>query len=180
MAGTLVKKGVAYVKTKEFRDYITRILTQLDCYNSTHFWGPVANWGLPLAALGDLKKDPEVISGNMTAALAVYSLCFMRFAWKVQPRNLFLMSCHITNEIAQLMQGTRFINYHYLTPEDQKHKHHVEVVERELHSHPEKYPAIHPAPEIPASLAVQEKEVEEFDKVYSLPKEPQPHIKPTY
>lgn len=22
---------------------------------STHFWGPVANWGLPLAALADLK-----------------------------------------------------------------------------------------------------------------------------
>ena len=27
----------------------------------------MANWGLPLAALGDLKKDPEIISGNMTA-----------------------------------------------------------------------------------------------------------------
>lgn len=36
---------------------------------STHFWGPVANWGLPIAAIADLKKNPEVISGNMTLAL---------------------------------------------------------------------------------------------------------------
>ncbi|KAL0071952.1 hypothetical protein AAF712_000875 [Marasmius tenuissimus] len=40
---------------------------------STHFWGPVANWGLPLAALADLSKDEEVISGTMTTALACYS-----------------------------------------------------------------------------------------------------------
>jgi len=26
----------------------------------------VANWGLPLAALADLKKDPEIISPTMT------------------------------------------------------------------------------------------------------------------
>jgi len=32
-----------------------------------HFWGPVANWGLPLAALADMKKDPEIISPKMTA-----------------------------------------------------------------------------------------------------------------
>lgn len=33
----------------------------------------VANWGLPLAAIADLKKDEEVISGSMTTALACYS-----------------------------------------------------------------------------------------------------------
>lgn len=32
-----------------------------------HFWGPIANWGLPLAAIADVKRDPELISGNMTA-----------------------------------------------------------------------------------------------------------------
>lgn len=26
----------------------------------------MANWGLPLAAIADMKKDPEKISGNMT------------------------------------------------------------------------------------------------------------------
>ena len=32
-----------------------------------------ANWGLPLAALSDLKKDEEIISGSMTSAMTVYS-----------------------------------------------------------------------------------------------------------
>jgi hypothetical protein len=35
-------------------------------YVKDFFFFSVANWGLPLAALGDLKKDPEIISGNMT------------------------------------------------------------------------------------------------------------------
>ncbi len=38
----------------------------------------------------------------------------MRFAWKVQPRNLLLLACHITNEAAQLTQGARFIKYEYM------------------------------------------------------------------
>jgi len=46
-------------------------------------------------------------------ALTLYSLVFMRFAWKVQPRNLLLFACHITNAGAQLTQGYRFLDYHY-------------------------------------------------------------------
>lgn len=80
---------------------------------STHFWGPVANWGIPLAALADIKKDPKYISGKMTIALCLYSAIFMRFAWKVQPRNLLLFACHVTNEAAQLTQFGRFVNYSY-------------------------------------------------------------------
>lgn len=35
---------------------------------------PVANWGLPLAAIADITgKDPEFISGPMTIALTSYS-----------------------------------------------------------------------------------------------------------
>lgn len=74
--------------------------------------GLVANWGLPLAAIADFKKDPELISGKMTAALSVYSVLFMRFAWMVQPRNYLLFACHATNEAAQLTQGFRFIQYY--------------------------------------------------------------------
>ncbi|XP_006213843.2 mitochondrial pyruvate carrier 1 isoform X1 [Vicugna pacos] len=79
--------------------------------NSTHFWGPVANWGLPIAAINDMKKSPEIISGRMTFALCCYSLTFMRFAYKVQPRNWLLFACHATNEVAQLIQGGRLIRH---------------------------------------------------------------------
>ncbi|TKR64052.1 hypothetical protein L596_024648 [Steinernema carpocapsae] len=89
---------------KQWKEYFT----------STHFWGPVANWGLPLAALADLKKDPEVISGPMTVALCGYSSVFMRFAWIVQPRNLLLFACHATNFNAQLGQLFRYVNHYYL------------------------------------------------------------------
>ncbi|KAM3183817.1 pyruvate transporter mpc1 [Hymenolepis weldensis] len=98
--------------TKEFRTYLC----------STHFWGPVANWGLPLAALADLKKNPELISGKMTFALLCYSALFMRFAIRVEPRNLLLFACHATNETAQAAQGIRFVDFWYVKNEDQRDK----------------------------------------------------------
>ncbi|CAL8081750.1 unnamed protein product [Calicophoron daubneyi] len=87
-----------------------------------HFWGPVANWGLPLAAIGDVKKNPELISGNMTTALLFYSALFMRFAIKVQPRNLLLFACHFTNESAQAVQMARFIDFWHIKSEDQRNE----------------------------------------------------------
>ncbi|KAJ3062110.1 pyruvate transporter mpc1 [Podochytrium sp. JEL0797] len=95
-------RAVKYVASKDFRTYLM----------STHFWGPVANWGLPLAAIADTQKSPEFISGNMTGVLCVYSALFMKFALDVQPRNYLLFACHFANEGAQLMQGYRFANYH--------------------------------------------------------------------
>ncbi|XP_036038637.1 mitochondrial pyruvate carrier-like protein [Onychomys torridus] len=105
MAGIakLLQKTQEYVKTKEFRDYIT----------STHFWGPVANWGLPLAAFRDTRAPPDIISGRMTTALVLYSMAFMRFAYRVQPRNYLLMACHFTNVVAQSIQGCRYMKHYW-------------------------------------------------------------------
>ncbi|NWW90951.1 MPC1 protein, partial [Rhynochetos jubatus] len=122
MAGALGRKAVDYVRSKEFRDYLMRILQEA-CVSELcfpfpflqHFWGPVANWGLPVAAINDMKKSPEIISGRMTFALCCYSLTFMRFAYKVQPRNWLLFACHLTNEVAQLIQGGRLIKYRQVT-----------------------------------------------------------------
>lgn len=68
---------------------------------TTHFWGPVANWGLVGAALLDINKPADEISTNMTVVLAVYSTLFARFAWMVKPRNFLLLSCHVSNFTAQ-------------------------------------------------------------------------------
>jgi mitochondrial pyruvate carrier 1 len=92
LPGNFVSKSINYLSSKEFRT----------CVSSTHFWGPVANWGLPIAAIADTKKSPEFISGNMTVALSMYSILFMRFAWAVQPRNYLLFACHFVNEGAQV------------------------------------------------------------------------------
>ncbi|KAL1985242.1 hypothetical protein VTN96DRAFT_8158 [Rasamsonia emersonii] len=83
----------------------------LDYVCSTHFWGPASNFGIPLAAVMDTQKDPEIISGRMTAALTVYSGTFMRYALAVTPKNYLLFLCHAINFSAQLTQGYRYLNY---------------------------------------------------------------------
>ena len=76
-----------------------------------HFWGPVANWGFVLAGILDMNKPVECISERMTATLCCYSIMFMRFAWKVQPRNMILFACHFSNASAQAMLLARKIKY---------------------------------------------------------------------
>ncbi|KAG9230437.1 hypothetical protein BJ875DRAFT_472193 [Amylocarpus encephaloides] len=78
---------------------------------STHFWGPVSNFGIPIAAVMDTQKSPELISGTMTGALTIYSATFMRYALAVQPKNYLLFACHFVNEGSQLTQGYRWMQY---------------------------------------------------------------------
>lgn len=83
----------------------------LDYVCSTHFWGPVSNFGIPVAAVMDTQKDPEIISGQMTGALVIYSGTFMRYALAVSPKNYLLFACHAINFSAQCTQGYRYLNY---------------------------------------------------------------------
>ncbi|KAM0253587.1 hypothetical protein ACHAQJ_007215 [Trichoderma viride] len=79
---------------------------------STHFWGPVSNFGIPIAAVLDTQKSPDLISGQMTAALTVYSATFMRYALAVSPKNYLLFGCHVVNSAAQITQGYRYLSWH--------------------------------------------------------------------
>lgn len=88
-------------------------LPNKEYFLSTHFWGPMANWGIVLAGMVDMTKSPEIISTPMTSALCVYSLLFMRFAWMVKPRNGLLLACHVCNETVQLTQLGRKIHWDY-------------------------------------------------------------------
>ncbi|WPT17591.1 Mitochondrial pyruvate carrier 1 [Picochlorum sp. SENEW3] len=78
---------------------------------TTHFWGPVANWGFVVAGIADSSKPAEMISPNMTAAMCVYSLLFMRFAWMIEPRNYILFACHASNEAVQMNQMRRYVEF---------------------------------------------------------------------
>ncbi|OMJ15134.1 Mitochondrial pyruvate carrier 1 [Smittium culicis] len=71
----------------------------------------VVNWGIPVAAVADTFKSPELISGRMTLALALYSSVFTRFAWVVTPRNYLLALMHLVNTGAQSTQMYRFVQY---------------------------------------------------------------------
>ncbi|KAL0632279.1 hypothetical protein Q9L58_008842 [Maublancomyces gigas] len=56
-------------------------------------------------------NDEGSISGKMTTALLVYSAVFMRYSMAVTPKNYLLFGCHFVNEIAQIAQSYRYINY---------------------------------------------------------------------
>lgn len=60
----------------------------------------------------DFKKSPELISGNMTAALVIYSATFMRYSLAVTPKNYLLFACHFINECSQINQGYRWLQWH--------------------------------------------------------------------
>lgn len=87
---------------------------------STHFWGPVSNFGIPLAAVMDLKKDEELISGRMTGALIIYSSVFMRYSMAVTPKNYLLFGCHFVNWFSQSAQAYRWVNYWQLGGKEAK------------------------------------------------------------
>ncbi|CAL6326799.1 unnamed protein product [Bathycoccus prasinos] len=83
---------------------------------TTHFWGPVANWGFVAAGLVDTQKPEELVSGPMTGTLCLYSALFMRFAWRVEPRNYILFACHATNECVQMYNFQRWARWSLNNP----------------------------------------------------------------
>ncbi|KAM0347055.1 hypothetical protein ACHAPU_004994 [Fusarium lateritium] len=99
----VIKAVNAKIRSNPVSDYIC----------STHFWGPVSNFGIPLAAIMDTQKSPELISGQMTGALIIYAGTFMRYSLAVTPKNYLLFACHFVNAGAQLTQGYRYLDYHY-------------------------------------------------------------------
>merc|ERR1712000_431941 len=87
-------KMAAFIKAANAK---IRSNPMLDYVCSTHFWGPVSNFGIPVAAVLDTKKSPDLISGQMTGALCIYSATFMRYSLAVSPRNWLLFGCHFVN-----------------------------------------------------------------------------------
>ena len=64
------------------------------------------------AAIWDASMaGPEIISMNMTSVMLVYSSLFARWAWVVQPRNIALCACHVSNVVAQANQMRRAIEH---------------------------------------------------------------------
>ncbi|KAK4184770.1 mitochondrial pyruvate carrier [Podospora australis] len=99
----LIKAANAKIRSNPVTDYLC----------STHFWGPVSNYSIPLAAVLDTRKSPELISPKMTGALTVYAFTFMRFSLAITPKNYLLFACHTVNACAQTTQGYRYLDYHY-------------------------------------------------------------------
>lgn len=68
---------------------------------TTHFWGPIFNMGFVMAGVLDMNKPPERISTKMTSVLMLYSTMFARYAWMIDPRNMYLLVIHCSNVCVQ-------------------------------------------------------------------------------
>ena len=64
---------------------------------TTHFWGPVFNYGFVIQGFIERERPAHRISRNMQMILTFYSMIFMRFALRVKPKNYLLFSCHLLN-----------------------------------------------------------------------------------
>jgi len=84
-------------------------------WHSAQFWGglgAVAGWGMTGSAIYDASlKGPEIISLNMTGVMIVYSSLFAKWAWVVNPRNMALCACHVSNVFAQGNQLRRAVEH---------------------------------------------------------------------
>ncbi|KAH4470468.1 pyruvate carrier [Parastagonospora nodorum] len=47
-----IKALNAKIRSNKYSDY----------FCSTHFWGPASNFGIPIAAIADMSKDPEIVA----------------------------------------------------------------------------------------------------------------------
>jgi hypothetical protein len=95
-----------------FRSVLANLSHPEHGWKTTHFWGPVTNWGLVGAAVYDAAYNgPEKIDLPMVGTMWCYSATFMRFFWKVTPRNYLGMSVHVFNIIAQSNQIRRAAEY---------------------------------------------------------------------
>merc|ERR1712086_339920 len=108
---------VPRVATRQFRQIRMRCtaVQAKTWWNSAEAWGAagaIAGWGMTGAAIYDASfAGPEIISLNMTGVMLVYSSLFARWAFIVQPQNLALCACHISNVIAQSNQMRRAIEF---------------------------------------------------------------------
>lgn len=77
--------------------YLTAFINSPVGPKTTHFWGPAMNGLFVAQGIYDWERPAEKISRNMQAVLTIYSMSFMRFAWRVNPRNYFLFAMHFVN-----------------------------------------------------------------------------------
>ncbi|CAF1042840.1 unnamed protein product [Rotaria sordida] len=109
----LVSRGLAQLKSKEMRDYLTStVRNDINALfdHLIYFYSIHMN-----SIFGD-----QLLIGPKNDSLCFYSMLFMRFAVQVKPKNRLLFACHFANECAQLVQLARFLNYKYGTPQPMK------------------------------------------------------------
>ena len=98
-----IRSVSAYFRQYSKKDWINYFL-------STHFWGPVANWGLPLAAIADFRKVFMWYLNKLFCRILNWSRDQCHVLWQYIPPFLWYISLKIIIKIWMFI--TKFILYY--------------------------------------------------------------------
>ena len=87
-----IRSVSAYFRQYSKKDWINYFL-------STHFWGPVANWGLPLAAIADFRKVFMWYLNKLFCRILNWSRDQCHVLWQYIPPFLWYISLKIIIKI---------------------------------------------------------------------------------
>lgn len=83
------------------------------------FWAPTFKWGISLANLGDMQRDPDQVSLPMQIAVTATGVVWSKYSLDVTPKNYNLLA------VNAFMACTGFIQLY------RKYAHHQEKIKQE-------------------------------------------------
>ncbi|XP_018566859.1 mitochondrial pyruvate carrier 3-like [Anoplophora glabripennis] len=78
------------------------------------FWAPLFKWGLVIAGLADLKRDPSTISIQQTLALTFTGVIWSRYSLVIIPKNYLLFSVNLFICLIQFFQLYRIFMCYFV------------------------------------------------------------------
>ncbi|ETV76713.1 hypothetical protein H257_09188 [Aphanomyces astaci] len=62
---------------------------------TVHFWAPAFKWGITIANIADMNKNPDLLSMNQQYAVTLTGLIWSRYSLVVTPKNWNLFSVNV-------------------------------------------------------------------------------------
>ncbi|RHZ19835.1 hypothetical protein DYB37_008304 [Aphanomyces astaci] len=78
---------------------------------AVHFWAPAFKWGITIANIADMNKNPDLLSMNQQYAVTLTGLIWSRYSLVVTPKNWNLFSVNVFMAGTGLTQLYRKYSY---------------------------------------------------------------------
>ena len=75
------------------------------------FWAPTFKWGITIANISDLSRDPSTISIPMQAALTVTGVIWSKYSLDIRPKNYNLLAVNMTMAATGIYQLYRIYSH---------------------------------------------------------------------
>ncbi|VWU51236.1 mitochondrial pyruvate carrier protein 2, putative [Hepatocystis sp. ex Piliocolobus tephrosceles] len=87
---------------------------------SIHFWAPTFKWSISIANIVDINRSPDLLSFPQQLAIFLTGVLFARFAYKIKPRNMNLLTINLFMSMTAMYQIGRIAIYKYDQTEKSK------------------------------------------------------------